>query len=117
MFAFTNVHLKMLSAANRSFYVFFEGGDQLTHCGRVTYTLVNYAIIGCDNGLSPIRPQAIIWTNSGALSIVHIKQGRKGLGRNANILWVIDTMRWQTEAHLLTRINFDISVDNWLDAK
>ena len=30
---------------------------------------VNYTIIGSDNGLSPGRHQAIIWTNDGILLI------------------------------------------------
>ena len=30
---------------------------------------VNWAIIGSGNGLSPIRRQAITWTNAGLLSI------------------------------------------------
>ena len=33
------------------------------------YASVNWAIIGLDNGLSPIRYQAIIGTNSGLLQI------------------------------------------------
>ena len=42
----------------------------LTHWGRVTHICVgNQTIIGFDNGLSPGRRQAIIWTNAGLLSI------------------------------------------------
>ena len=42
----------------------------LTHWGRVTHIGVgNLTIIGPDNGLSPGRCQAIIWTNAGILSI------------------------------------------------
>ena len=42
----------------------------LTHWGRVTHICVgNLAIIGSDNGLSPGRRQAIIWTNDGMLLI------------------------------------------------
>ena len=38
----------------------------LTHWGRVTHIYVsNLTIIGSDNGLSPGRRQAIIWTNAG----------------------------------------------------
>ena len=33
------------------------------------YALVNWATIGSDNGLSPGRRQAIIWTNAGILLI------------------------------------------------
>ena len=40
----------------------------LTHWGRVTHICVNkLTIIGPDNGLSPGRRQAIIWTNAGIL--------------------------------------------------
>ena len=44
--------------------------EQLTHWGRVTHICVgNLTIIGLDNGLSPGRHQAIIWTNAGILLI------------------------------------------------
>ena len=43
---------------------------ELTHWGRVTHICVgNLTIIGSDNGLSPGRRQAIIWTNAGILLI------------------------------------------------
>ena len=42
----------------------------LTHWGRVTHICVSkLIIIGSDNGLSPGRRQAIIWTNAEILSI------------------------------------------------
>ena len=42
----------------------------LTHWGRVTHICVSkLSIIGSDNGLSPGRRQAIIWTNAGILLI------------------------------------------------
>ena len=42
----------------------------LTHWGRVTHICVNkLTIIGSDDGLSPGRRQAIIWTNAGILLI------------------------------------------------
>ena len=42
----------------------------LTHWGRVTHICVgNLTIIGSDNGLSPGRRQAIIWTSAGILLI------------------------------------------------
>ena len=42
----------------------------LTHWGRVTHICVsNLTIIDSDNGLSPGRYQAIIWTNAGILLI------------------------------------------------
>ena len=41
----------------------------LTHWGRVLHKCISkVAIIGSDNGLSPGRRQAIIWTNAGILS-------------------------------------------------
>ena len=41
----------------------------LTHWGRVTHICVSrLTITGSDNGLSPGRRQAIIWTNAGILS-------------------------------------------------
>ena len=40
----------------------------LTHWGRVTHICVSkLTIIGSDNGLSPERHQAVIWTNAGIL--------------------------------------------------
>ena len=44
--------------------------SSLTHWGRVTHIHVSKStIIGSDNGLSPGRHQAIIWTNAGILLI------------------------------------------------
>ena len=44
--------------------------SSLTHWGRVTHIHVSkLTIIGSDNGLSPGRHQAIIWTNAGILLI------------------------------------------------
>ena len=44
--------------------------EELTHWGRVTHTCVsNLTTIASDNGLSPCRCQAIIWTNAGILLI------------------------------------------------
>ena len=45
-------------------------GPMLAHWGRVTHICVGkLTIIGSDNGLSPERRQAIIWTNAGILLI------------------------------------------------
>ena len=42
----------------------------LTHWGQVTHICISkLSIIGSDNGLSPGRRQAIIWTNAGILLI------------------------------------------------
>ena len=44
--------------------------SQLTHWGRVMHICVSkLTIIGSDNGLAPVRRQAIIWTNAGILYI------------------------------------------------
>ena len=44
--------------------------EELTHWGRVTHICVSkLTIIGSDNGLSPGRRQAIIWTNAEILLI------------------------------------------------
>ena len=46
------------------------GTNELTHRGRVTHLCASkLTIIGSDNGLSPSRRQAIIWTNAGLLLI------------------------------------------------
>ena len=54
----------------------------LTHLGRVTHICVSeLTIIGSDNGLSPGRRQAIIWTNVGIFLI-------RPLGTNFNEMLV-----------------------------
>ena len=68
-----NSHYKDIKGS-RPFHLYIElsvwGRRSLTHWGRVTHICVsNLTIIGSDNGLSPGRRQAIIWTNAGILSI------------------------------------------------
>ena len=47
-----------------------KDAEHLTHWGRVTHICVgNLTNIDSDNGLSPGRRQAIIWTNAGLLLI------------------------------------------------
>ena len=47
-----------------------QSEPMLTHWGRVTHICITYlTIIASDNGLSPGRRQAIIWTNAGILLI------------------------------------------------
>ena len=49
---------------------YIQCGIFFTHWGRVTHICVGkLTIIGSDNGLSPERRQAIIWTNVGILLI------------------------------------------------
>ena len=63
----TKMHLKMSSTKWRPFCL---GFNVLTHWNRVTHICVNkLTIIGSDNGLSPGRRQAIIWTNAEILLI------------------------------------------------
>ena len=51
-------------------YTCRDFNGSLTHWGRVTHICVGkLTIIGSDNGLSPGRRQAIIWTNTGVLLI------------------------------------------------
>ena len=45
------------------------GHNELTHWGQVTHICVSRTITGSDNGLSPGRRQANIWTNAGILLI------------------------------------------------
>ena len=50
--------------------VFNQDQLSLTHWGQVTHICVGkLTIIGSENGLSPVRRQAIIWTNAGILLI------------------------------------------------
>ena len=56
----------MPECVNHDFHI----PQALTHWGRVTHICVsNFTIKGSDNGLSPGRCQAIIWTNAGTLLI------------------------------------------------
>ena len=48
--------------------------EVLTHWGQATHICISkLTIIGSDNGLSPGRRQAIIWTNAGILFIGHLR--------------------------------------------
>ena len=61
------MHLKISSVKWRPFC---PRRDDLTHWGWATHICVGkLTIIGSDNGLSPGRHQAIIWTNTGILLI------------------------------------------------
>ena len=61
------MHLNMSSGNWRPFCL---GHNVLTHWGRVTHIcVVKLTIIHSDNGLSPGRRQAIIWTNAGIVLI------------------------------------------------
>ena len=58
-------------------YVFIQG---LTHGGRVTHICISIlSIIASDNGLLPVRRQAIIWTNAGIFLIGPVQTSLKYL--------------------------------------
>ena len=71
----THVHTHPRTQLNScTGWLYIETGPRchhfLTHWGRVTHICVSkLTIIGSDNGLSPGRRQAIIWTNDGILLI------------------------------------------------
>ena len=66
-FSFERMNLKMLLA---KWWPFSLRLRVLTHWGWVTHICVSkLTIIGSENGLSPGRGQAIIWTNAGILLI------------------------------------------------
>ena len=83
----------------------------LTHWGRVAYICVSeLPIIGSNNGLSPGRRQAIIWTNAGILLIrtlgIHFTWNLK---RNSYIFIqenVFENVVWKT-AVILSRPQCD----------
>ena len=68
-------------------YMYLWPWSHLTHWGRVTHICIgNLTIIGSDNGLSPGRRQAIIWTNAGILSIGPLRNKLQwNFNRNSNI--------------------------------
>ena len=63
--------LNMLTSQVRVYWIHWglnKRADTLTHWARKTHICVgNLTIIGSDNGLTPGRRQAIIWTNAGIL--------------------------------------------------
>ena len=73
----------------------------LTHWGRATHICVgNLTTIGSDNGLSPGRRQAIIWTNAGILLI-------GPLGTNFNEILI------EIRAFSFTKIHSKMSSGKW----
>ena len=71
-----SLRLHKISLSGWDIWSPFYAGDSwssltgLTHWGQVTHICVRKLnIIGSDNGLSPGRRQAIIWTNAGILLI------------------------------------------------
>ena len=61
----------LISNETMSKWNFYDNTNNLTHWGRVTHICISkLTIIGSDNGLSPGRCQAIIWTNDGILILL-----------------------------------------------
>ena len=66
-------------------YVALSDRAMLTHWGRVTHICVSkLTITGSDNGLSPGRRQATIWTNAGILLI-----GPSGTNFSENLIEIL----------------------------
>ena len=73
----------------------------LTHWGRVTHICVSrLTITGSDNGLSPGRRQAIIWTNAGILLI-----GPLGTNFSENLIAIL--------TFSFTKMRLKVSSANW----
>ena len=74
---------------------------RLTHWGRVTHICVSrLTIIGSDNGLSPWRHQAIIWTNAGILLI-----GPLGANFSENLIEIL--------TFSFTKVRLKVSSAKW----
>ena len=70
MFSMPKYHEHFINICSQQIttYYFSAAVLSLTHWGRVTHICVSkLTIIGSDNGSSPGRRQAIIWTNDGIL--------------------------------------------------
>ena len=88
-------------------YVLPVYSTPLTHWGRVTHiSVAKPTIIGSDNGLSPRRRQAIIWTNDGILLI-----GPSGTNFT-EILIAIQTFSWN-KIHLKMSSVKSASISSW----
>ena len=87
----------------------------LTHWGRVMHICVSkQTIIGSDNGLSPGRHQAIIWTNAGILLI-----GTLGTNFSEILIKIqiflfkkmglnVSSVKWQPFGLGLNVLNYDV---------
>ena len=107
---FNKIHLKFTVSQLESLFTRTIESAFLTHWGRVTHKCVSkLTIIGSDNGLSPDRRQAIIWTNVGLLLI-------RPLGKNfSEILIEILTFsfkKMRLKMSSVKRRPFCLSCDN-----
>ena len=63
-------YISLIEVVNKALLIIIVACEYLTHWGRVTHIHISkLIIIATDNGLSPGRRQAIIWTNSRILLI------------------------------------------------
>ena len=90
---------KMLLLADVGEYS-FENAGLLSEAEWCIYASGNYTIIDSDNGLSPERRQAIIWTNVSLLLI-------KPLGTNFSGIWII------IQTVLFKKMHFKMSSAKW----
>ena len=84
-----SIYIKILYFIIYSWFPYLQRtANILTHWGRVTYICVNkLTIIGSDDGLSPGRRQAIIWTNGGILLIGPLGTDVSEISIKIHILW------------------------------
>ena len=89
-------------------------GLTLTHWGRVTHIyVIKLTIIGSDNGLSPGRHQAIIWTIAGILLIGPF--GTNFSNRNSYIF--IQENAFENVVCEMASICLGLNVDNYIHYK
>ena len=82
----------------------------LTHWGRVTHKCVgNLTIIGSDNGLSPGRRQAIIWTNVRILLFGPLETNCSEIWIEVNIVSYMK-MHWKISSVKLRTICLGLNV-------
>ena len=67
----------------------------LTHWGRVTHMRRKLTIIGSNNGLSPGRRQAVIWTGAGILLIWHVGTNFSEILIEIQIFFLLTKMRFK----------------------
>ena len=94
-------NLKNFIQENAFEHVACKMASALTHWGRVTHICVSrLSITGSDNGLSPGRRQAIIWTNAGILLI-----GPLGTNFSENLIKILP--------FLFTKMRLKVSSAKW----
>ena len=99
-------------SSEKSVFNICDTGYILTHWGRVTHMCVgNLTIIGSDNGLSPERPQAIIWTNAGILLL-----GPLGTNFNENLIEILtfSLKKMRLKVSSAKRQPFCLGINMWI---